>query len=174
MQKKHWGSTCNTNWRQNIDEHWLFAEQRYGYHCDWGMPCDNPIGFEVDLSHFWRFLYPMSNLEQSSRCFVAIMFVLFAFFPSKKTYFCFLFTSITMILIYSNLVYVKVAKTEVRDSSLTSSLEFFVNNQQHKMTYLTMTISFIINHSHPYNLNVVLPNDCFNYCRVSGQVRHFR
>ena len=69
--------------------YWLFAEQRYGYHCDWGMPCDNPIGFEVDLSHFWRFLYPMANLEQSSRYFTTILFsifyVLFAVFLFFET-----------------------------------------------------------------------------------------
>ena len=31
--QKHWRS--DTNYRHNIDEHWLFTEQRYGYHCDW-------------------------------------------------------------------------------------------------------------------------------------------
>ena len=67
-----------------------------------------------------------------------------------------------MILIYSNLIYVKVAKTEVPDSSLTSSLEFFVNNQQHKMTYLTMTIFFIINHSHPNNWDKIMLNIIIN------------
>ncbi len=48
----------------------------YGYHCDWGVACEDPIGYEIELSWFWRALYPESNFEDSCKCRYIVFFAI--------------------------------------------------------------------------------------------------
>ncbi len=48
----------------------------YGHHCDWGIACRKPVGFQLKIGDFWQILWPNATITTACKCLLEINFVL--------------------------------------------------------------------------------------------------